>query len=79
LLTTLSDNTLRFKSLVKGIEFCYKLSVQKVKVGVYGRDKLIIKSRDQLLFQLVIIILQRSHNSYKLGIKYVKETIQTLA
>jgi hypothetical protein len=35
-----------FKSLVKDIEFCYKLSVQKIKISFYDRNKLIIKLRD---------------------------------
>jgi hypothetical protein len=39
------------------MEFCYKLGVQKVKVGFCGRDELIIESRDQLLFQLVVVVL----------------------
>jgi hypothetical protein len=32
------------------MEFCYELGVQEVEVGFCGRDKLIIESRDQLLF-----------------------------
>jgi hypothetical protein len=57
------------------MEFCYKLGVQEVKIGSCGKDKLIIKSKDQLLFQLVVVVLQRLHNSYKLRVKYVKKTI----
>jgi hypothetical protein len=61
------------------MEFCYKLGVREVEGGSCGRDELIIESRDQLLFQLVVVVLQRSHNSYKLGVEYIKGTIQTLA
>jgi hypothetical protein len=57
------------------MEFRYEFSIQEVKISFYSRDKLIIKSKDQLLFQLVIVIFQRLYNLYKLKVKYVKETM----